>query len=393
MNMKLVYYLKDESQKTKLSEYNPDGITHTVFSLDGEIGTYVSFIISGENRRSAKRLSEIDKYVTSTFDVITIENGCAAYCNKSLYPLISDFERNLRRFLYSFSSIHPDDKASKNIKGLEAMDFGSLFTMLFIDSAFMEQVKGEIKNRNKDCFSKNEVLSYLKSIDENTMWDTYIGKEIAPTLRNNFLIVKEYRNDVMHSHNFGWDRYLAIHDMFTKINKELTEAYESIRTNKTDQARTEAFNQSLSANIKAQEIMVDFHELGDRLGDWFSYGNKLSQMIETAHLSSRMREIKENLEMMQTIYPENVIQDMMKAVASSPEYLTFKEMANIFKKQTDALIDQAPKLDDDLVKAAIERREILSHEELKDMEIHSNIQMPQNLASINIDSANVIEEA
>ena len=135
------YLLQKLDEKDAVKAYKPEGIKQRMYSVDSGKCLYVQFSTKEETEENAQKLSLVDTYVKESFHVTVLSDGCSAYLNKRLYPLISKFEFSLRKLLYLTSAISPDEESAANIKDLEKMAFGDLFNLLFIGTSFMEQVK------------------------------------------------------------------------------------------------------------------------------------------------------------------------------------------------------------------------------------------------------------
>ena len=254
------YLIQDLSEKDAVKAYKPKDIKKRMFSADNGNCWYVQFSLDGENEKIAKNLSEIGEHVRSAFHVTVLEDGASAYFNKRLYPLVSGFEYKMRKLLYLTSAINHDEKSSANITDLESQDFGQIFTLLFIDTTFMEKVKTEIKNRNRDFFSKTDVIAEIEAIDENTLWDVLLGKDSVPTLRKHFNDVRVYRNDVMHSHHLSWQQFRKIRFLYKTINNELTKALHDIEIVESKVPSKPSFNQTLENALQAQKNISSLTE-------------------------------------------------------------------------------------------------------------------------------------
>ena len=96
--------------------------------------------------------------------------------------------------------------------------------MLFIDMAFVTKLKTRVNAdaksefNGKSKYSKEEIQSYLDSLEEKLLWDVILGKDDVPTLRKRFRDVQTYRNDVMHAHNIGVRVFGKADYLFKKIN-------------------------------------------------------------------------------------------------------------------------------------------------------------------------------
>ena len=247
------YLLQDVSEKDAIKKYKPKGIHKKMFSADDGNCIYVQFSADGENEETAKKLSEIDEYVHSNFHVTVLKDGCSEYFSNRIYPLICGFEYNLRKLLYLTSAINHDEKTSSNIADLESKDFGQIFSLLFIDSSFMGKVKEEVKNRNRECFTKADVIAAIESIDEKTTWDKLLGKDAVPTLRRRFNEVRTFRNDVMHSQHISWEKYKEIQALFKKIDREMDVALQDLEVVESKSPNKPTFNQILEGALQTQE--------------------------------------------------------------------------------------------------------------------------------------------
>lgn len=264
------YLLLNEAEKEKIEAFDIKGATLKLSQLKGNGGWFVSFSLKGEKEGNAKKLSEIDSAIHSHFAVTTLQNGCSAYMNSRLYPLVSDFERKLRKLLYITSAVHKDDAASKNISDLESKDFGTIFSMLFIDNDFMTGVKENIKSRQRELFSKADIIAYIESLDENTVWDILLGKDAVPSLRSRFNDVRAYRNDVMHSHNIVWEKYKDAWKLYSDINQELDSALADVVDNEESAQENTSFNQTLQEVLEAQVQSPTYSELQKQLQEFAS---------------------------------------------------------------------------------------------------------------------------
>lgn len=250
------YLLQDATEVASMKVYNPEEIKKRLFCIDNGNSWYVQFSKDGENEEIAKRLSDVDEYIRNHFHVTLLEDGCSVYFNRRLYPLVSEFEYVLRKLLYLTSSINHDENSNSNIADIESKDFGQIFTLLFIDTAFMGKVKEEVKNRNREAFSKADVIALIESIDENTLWNVLLGKDSVPTLQKRFNDVREYRNCVMHSQHLNWKKFREILSLYKTINKELNKAIQNIEVVEGYVPNLPSFNQILNNALRAQEQLM-----------------------------------------------------------------------------------------------------------------------------------------
>lgn len=293
--MQQEYLLLEKNEKDSITTYSPEGVKIQLFPLRNENCWTIRFSIEGENEDTSRKLSNIHDFVTSNYHVITLESGCSAYYTKKLYPLVSRFEFFLRKLLYITSINHKDNSATNNISNLESKDFGEIFSMLFVDIDFMTKTKDEIKKTNKDTFSKKEIILLIESFDENTLWDTLLGKEAVPTLRNHFPDVRRYRNDVMHSHLITWNTYKEARNLFDIINSELLDAINNATGQYETASNTSSFNQTLEEALKYQDRFIEMvkilqktqeqaeqlaHNIYLQMPDWERKVNMLTEQYE-----------------------------------------------------------------------------------------------------------------
>ena len=246
------YLLQDENIKKNISDYKPEKASIKLYQVEKGKCWYAQISVNGSNEQAARDLSDIDMYVQEHFAVTLLRSDCSAYFTSKLYPLLSSFERTLRKLLYIFSAINNDDESTKNIKELEKKTIGQIFTMLFIDDAFVSSIKDSIKGANRDIFSKDDILKLISSVDEKTVWDSLMGDDIVPTLRKNFQEVRSIRNNVMHAHNINWNEYENSRKLLRKIIKEMDTALDDVSIKESIATKKPSYNHTLSDALKEQ---------------------------------------------------------------------------------------------------------------------------------------------
>lgn len=246
------YLLQDENIKKNISDYKPEKASIKLYQVEKGKCWYAQISVNRSNEQAARDLSDIDMYVQEHFAVTLLRSDCSAYFTNKLYPLLSSFERTLRKLLYIFSAINNDDESAKNIKELEKKTIGQIFTMLFIDDAFVSSIKDSIKGANRDIFSKDDILKLISSVDEKTVWDSLMGDDIVPTLRKNFQEVRSIRNNVMHAHNINWNEYENSRKLLRKIIKEMDTALDDVSIKESIATKKPSYNHTLSDALKAQ---------------------------------------------------------------------------------------------------------------------------------------------
>ena len=194
----------------------------------------------GENEQVARKLDLINSQICEKFRPTVLSNGCSAYFNKSLFPIVNEFERKLRKLLYLASALQEDNETNEVIKNIESKDLGKIFEGLFTDADFVKKVKEKV-NQKTWQYTRKEILRNINELDENTLWDKLLGVECVETLREKFNEIKYYRNDVMHAHNINLKQYRAAKRLFQKVKDELDMAINELMG-------TEKKNQSVTIN-------------------------------------------------------------------------------------------------------------------------------------------------
>lgn len=222
--MEQEYLFVDERQIGDVKGFElGDGITTDLIEIKGGKCWVWILKCKGENEKVARELDRINKEICEKFNPTILINGCSAYFNKSLFPLINEFERKLRKLLYLASSLKEHKDLNNLITNLESKDLGSIFNSLFTDDVFFRSVKQKI-NKMTWNFTRDEVLCEIRSVEENVLWDSWLGKNCAETLRKNFDVVREHRNHVMHAHNIDYTQFQYARKLFNDINTELDSA-------------------------------------------------------------------------------------------------------------------------------------------------------------------------
>lgn len=215
------YLFVDERQKGDVKKFvTGDNITTDLIEIKGSKCWVWVLKCKGDNEKVARELDQKNTEICGRFNPTILINECSAYFNKSLFPLINEFERKLRNLLYLASSLKGDKDLNARITNLESMDLGSIFDWLFTDVEFFKSVKGMI-NKMTWNFTRDEVLRSINKLEENVLWDSVLGKERVETLRKNFDSVREHRNHVMHAHNIDYTQFQSAKKLFKEINKEL----------------------------------------------------------------------------------------------------------------------------------------------------------------------------
>lgn len=246
------YLFIDNEKRSEVEEYRPEKVTAETQGIENTECWIATYFVPGENEEGANLLSKVNEYIMSNYQPTVLSNGCAAYYNKSLFPFINEFERKLRKLLYLKSALNKGDEAAANIRDLESKDLGEIFALLFADAQFVKDVK-TIVNSKTWQFTRQELLSVIEGLSENTIWDKLIGEASVPALREKFVTVKDYRNDVMHAHDIDAKTFRASKKLFEKVNEQLDiEIGKIIGIAETpaEEIKNQDYNSALSSALK-----------------------------------------------------------------------------------------------------------------------------------------------
>lgn len=218
-------FLSDE-YRASVEDFRPSDVIIEISKIENTQLWIATFSVGGKNEDSAKKLSEVHTTLME-YSPLVLSCESSEYYNRMLFPLVNELERKLRKLLYLAASISDNTEAKESIQRLEEKDFGEIFDLLFIDMNFISNLKKRINAdarsefNGKGKYSKQEIQSYLDSLDESLLWDVILRQDDVPTLRRRFRDVQLYRNDVMHAHNIESSIYKKAEYLFKKINKEL----------------------------------------------------------------------------------------------------------------------------------------------------------------------------
>ena len=220
----LLEYLADSEYKADDCLSLVDRTNTTAYKRPlNEIYYIVSIETKVNDETAAKLLSDINERIISNLSVTVLSNGSAEYFNKALYPLANDFERKLRKLLYAASALKPDK--GKVIAGLETMDFGTLFEMLFLDQEYYKNVKTYVNGKSEVPWTgfSSDLLAFINNEKENLLWDRLLYGQV-PLLRSSFNEIRNRRNDIMHAHNINKSEFNKARNLFKSVNEELDKA-------------------------------------------------------------------------------------------------------------------------------------------------------------------------
>lgn len=224
--MILEYLFLDKSKRSEIETYISNVVTKRTNAND-ICCTYKEFEeteywalhceVSKNAESNAVFLAGINEDFVSKFAPIVLINESSEYFNKNLFPLINKFERLLRKFLFLKVVQCDPEKFSHILRDLDKKDFGEIYNILFVDNQFCTSARNKIKS----VYTRAEMLEILDELQENTTWDILVDSSTLVIVKDNFEKMKDYRNDVMHAHNIGYEAYRKAKDLFTEANEQL----------------------------------------------------------------------------------------------------------------------------------------------------------------------------
>lgn len=247
------YLFLSNEHKKEVEALEFDGVTFEFNDIKNTDLWTVRCSAEGKNEEGAKKLSDVHSNVIQfSPKVLTCES--AQYFNNTLYPLVNEFERKLRKLVYLADAISGNEK--NNIGELEEKDFGQIFDMLFIDEDFIIKLKSRVNAtkgsgyEGKSRYAKSEILEFLNETDEKPLWNIIFDTNDVPTLKKRFRDIQTYRNDVMHAHNIDKKQYGKIKYLFDKVNSEMDIALGRRMNNSQKEHTTPEINSAISSALQ-----------------------------------------------------------------------------------------------------------------------------------------------
>lgn len=307
------YLFVDTEHKTEIENYQPEGVDIEIYPIKNSSCWVLVCSMVGETRENAKCLSLVNEYIISTFNPIVLTNESSAYYNRMLFPLINELERKLRKLLYLKSALNRDERFADNISRLEEKTLGEIFTLLFSDPNFVNDVKKKINKEMNWQFTKTQVLEEIQRISEVTTWGELIGDESVTELRNQFDQVREYRNDVMHAHNIDFKLYHKARKLFSKINEQLDEEIGKIISLRESSHDTESdFNSTLSLVLERDAELAKLSQMSLA---GFHLSPELQKLLDSTQRNAEIASLAR-----QALMPKGVteLEKILSRINSSP---------------------------------------------------------------------------
>ena len=253
------YLFTTDEHKAEIERFVvTDKIQKEIRNIENSSCWTLCLSINSESEEAAKLLDSLNTKIYERYKPTVLSNECSAYFNKSLFPIVNEFERKLRKLLYLASALQGDNDAHKVIIDLESKDLGEIFVALFCDSNFVKCVKEKI-NQKTWQFTRDELLALIKELNENTLWNELLGRDCVKTLRKRFGELRTCRNDVMHAHNINLTQYQLAKRLFQKVNTELDVAIGKLigAKEENEPVTPTNFNSTLGSALFSVQSQVD----------------------------------------------------------------------------------------------------------------------------------------
>ncbi len=311
------YLIKDEVVLRSIKDYSSEKISQVVTKIESAL--VLSISMTGENEDNAKTLSLIHDEIIAENKVIVLNNGCSERFNKMLFPLINEFERKLRKLIYLAVVLSEPDqiKGMEKIENLEEKDLGEIFEALFTDPDFIKSLKTFINSKSTPLSSKKWLINTIGSFEEKTLWSQLIGNRLIE-LSENFVEVKDARNDVMHAHDITFMRFKEIKEMYKKNNGEL------------DQLIKEFYDPKQQSNIQVKDFNVRLAEVMKQLA------NELSSAVRP--LNSQFEDIAKSFSQLGSSLILSDFKDQLSQLSDSLRHLAqISEQTDLGSEDNDTI--------------------------------------------------------
>lgn len=230
---------------------------------------YASIDESINDEFRAKKLDELTQLIAQKYEgkFQVVSSGSSQYFCDKLYPLLAEFETHLRYALYISRAVYNSDNLEtesfffdvedqkqrgkmKRCK-IENMVFSEIYTSIFTDTS----LKSKIQSQYNAHLTKAELIKRIEAIPEETIWHKWVGNKYT-YVENHFLEIKNYRNDVMHSHLISYACYIeAKKNLQRAIDEIECVIHDKLITNNSEYAKKTNLFDLISGMVKAAEIV------------------------------------------------------------------------------------------------------------------------------------------
>lgn len=290
MTNKYMFFCEQQFENFDLSDYQKNDISipkTNIHIYEFKIKETEEIFDDGSKAKKLDDLTRrLEKDFTDQFIIVNSESS-QYYCSM-LYPLIVSFETKLRYALYISRSLFENGNVNidsfalgmgKDKKKIEEADFGLIYQSIFTDKDFSAKVK---KTVNDMQMTKSDYIKMIQSFEEKTMWQNCVG-EAYNYIEDNFLAIKDYRNDVMHNHLINFETY-------QKAKETISSAIDALDCAIKDKLIANKSEYLNSVNIfDGINIMMEmFHSLFENINTMYSENSLNSLRTAMAAMSNAL---------------------------------------------------------------------------------------------------------
>ena len=266
MKNRYLFFKAETFDDLDLSDYTKEDTQIPETDVHIYTFAYTSTDESIDDEFQAKKLDELTQLIIQKYEekFQVVDSESSQYFCRELYPYIQSFETRLRYALYIARSLY--DPKSLNNKSfllsvatnnkkedlpLEALDFSQIYTAVFTDA----QLKTEANKKYDTQLTKAEWIRRIESIPEKTLWHDWVGYKYD-FVEDNFLAIKNIRNDVMHNHLINFNDYTKAKDVLKKANDEIEQVIgNKLLVNGSAYATTTNIWDTLGGAVKALQLL------------------------------------------------------------------------------------------------------------------------------------------
>ena len=216
----------------------------------------VQLSLNGNSMHLARYMDKLNDFIMNNLkpSPTVLINESSARFNLELYPLVNKFERKLRTMIYLKNAGNNDPEV---VDKLETLTFEKIYELLFTDSEFITKMRQIVNDKTRSS-SQAFYLREIKNLKENTKWDAIVKSANLDFVKDNFLHIIDFRNDVMHAHNISYLQFYEAKKLITlsivAIEKEIELLIESSEYRENSQEELLDLLKKLSDDIPNEII-------------------------------------------------------------------------------------------------------------------------------------------
>ena len=335
MTNKYMFFCEQQFENFDLSDYQKNDISIPKTNIHIYEFKCKETEETFDDGSKAKKLDDLTRRLEKDFtdQFITVNSESSQYYCSMLYPLIVSFETKLRYALYISRSLFENGNVNidsfaleigKEKKKIEEADFGLIYQSIFTDKDFSAKVK---KTVNDMQMTKSDYIKMIQSFEEKTMWQNWVGNDYG-FIKENFLGIKSFRNDVMHNHLIDFECYEKAKKMIKKANDTLDRAInDKLIVNDSQYLNDVNIFESLSGAYKMMETFSSAVEGMGKIYSEHSLVGELAAAAKTSPVFSNLSAIAEAAKASAMFRESNALAEAVKASAMFQESNALAEAA------------------------------------------------------------------